>query len=153
MDPNQSSPPATEAELPKIVNPAADVDYMTAILSTATESSWRDALKDVSLLSEGELPEIKKVSPDVIQSLGKQLTLRLAKAIKDNEVAIREVPEISGYILSKLEKIETDSDITDLLYLLTEEWPWFSTVRQEVAISSKDSSRDQIAAIAGSNTE
>lgn len=61
-------------------------------------------------------------------SLGKQLTVRLAEALRNQEISEEELPVVANYILENIDNIVNHSQLLDFLTNLGQRWPIFSNI-------------------------
>lgn len=81
--------------------------------------------------------------------IGKQLTVRLAEALKKGEVKLEEASKASSFILDNIDKITIHDKLVDFLNRLNSKWPVFSQIltiekgkiveKQEKAVSEQAS--------------
>lgn len=60
--------------------------------------------------------------------IGQELTLRLARAIKEKEISVIEAPLISKFILENIDKIQNHEELNKFLTKLTDDWPFFANI-------------------------
>lgn len=72
--------------------------------------------------------------------IGERLTIRLAKAIKDQEISVDEYPEVSSYILENIDKATSNSELFQFLEDIAKKWPIFSDVSagEQAEVAQKD---------------
>lgn len=60
--------------------------------------------------------------------IGNQLALRVAEALTNHELTLKDLPEIADYILLQLKQIQSHQELTLFLKNLSSKWPVFKNI-------------------------
>ena len=82
--------------------------------------------------------------------IGERLTRKLAQAVKGGQIAPEELPNISSYILTNIDKAKTNSELLTFLEDIVNKWPIFSeTLTVEQINKAEDNKSEKIEQISG----
>lgn len=79
----------------------------------------------------------QQINEEYRNLIGYELTLRLAQAIKNQEISVLEAPYVSKFILNNIDHVKNREDMVTFLAKLAKDWPFFNDVLNSDKLNKK----------------